>query len=132
MSVPGPNHRTGPPPRIKARRVLVVQPDREEALRTAQCIQGFGHVVACLTDPSEAIDLIYFEQFDMIVVEWPHGRDIATLLAPLERLLPRPKVIILTSVPTIEQKLEANHRGADYVISRPVAIDSWKKFLDEL
>ena len=127
----GPRYRSGPEPGT-TRHILVVQHDHQEALRTAQCIQQHGHLVACLTDAWDAADLVNRSPFDMVVVEWPHGKDVLNVLRGKQIDMEKTRVIILTSPSTVEQVIEAHEYGLGLVLSKPVRSDCWAKFVAAL
>lgn len=91
-------------------------------------LEGEGYKVATAVDAVDAIDLLQFEHFDIVLTDYdmPHlsGADLSSWI---RKNRPETKVIISTGMPELTEK-----SSWDYVLDKPYEYDNLLKLLSDI
>lgn len=91
-------------------------------------LEGEGYKVATAVDAVDAIDLMQFEHFDIVLTDYdmPHLSG-AELSVWIRKNRPEVKVIISTGMPSLTEQ-----SSWDYVLDKPYEYDNLLKLLSEI
>jgi DNA-binding NtrC family response regulator len=106
------------------RRVLVVDDDRTFRLSTAELLRQDGHDVDTAADANEAVCRLDAGMFDLILLDMRMpGMDGLTAVEVLRTRGLRTPILMISGFGTIDNAVEAMHRGADHFLTKPVDPD---------
>lgn len=101
--------------------VLLVDDDTVFATVTARVLGRRDFQVLVAHDQDQALDLAQRHRITHAIVDLKLGNDSGlNLLAPLRRLLPDARIVVLTGYASIPTTVEAIKRGADNYLTKPL------------
>jgi ActR/RegA family two-component response regulator len=118
---------TGPGPRERAPRLLVVDDDENVAVTISEVLRREGYAVEIALSGGQAIQKLAFTEYDLVLTDLHmEGVDGMTVLKEVQRLAPMTITIVITGYASLESAISAMRTGAyDYLI-KPSVIDDMK------
>ncbi|MFW5921267.1 MAG: response regulator [Polyangiales bacterium] len=114
-----------------ARRVLVVDDNRELAENIAEILEGEGYEATVSVDPREALERAAEIDFDVALldVRMP-GMDGVTLYEELREVRPQARYLLMTAFTADQRICDALDAGVRTIFPKPVPIDNLLRHLD--
>ncbi|MEW6218271.1 MAG: response regulator [Thermodesulfobacteriota bacterium] len=104
-------------------RILLVDDDTEFRTNLEEVLAEAGYEVAAASNGNEALELLRAESFDVALLDvMMPGIKGTDLLTALRLTRPRMRIIMLTAFATVENAVDAIHRGASDYIAKPFKI----------
>jgi YesN/AraC family two-component response regulator len=93
-------------------------------------LKSFGHRVDCASNAKEALDILRDREFDVLLVDIRlPDVDGIQLLHRVPASVPRPRSIVITGYPTLENAIGAVNEGADGYLLKPFEV---RELLDKI
>lgn len=107
------------------KKILIVDDDQELRLNLSDVLKAAGYRTEQASSAKEAVAKLEAEEFDVVLLDYImpkwSGMD---ALAPIQRLRPRSKVIMMTAFATVENAVDAIKRGASDYLVKPFKIEA--------
>jgi len=115
-------------------RVLIVDDSQQMVDTVSQYLASYGFEAVTKTNPAEALDTFHKVPVQAVLTDLrmnaPDGLDGLDILDEIHRTNPSIPVIIMTAFGSIENAVEAVHRGAYNYLTKPFALGALRAMLN--